>query len=267
MKALHPEVQAKYALVGIRPGKYNFKGFGEIDLCTLTIQKADSLVARGFPHLKIRTGGGSPQPTDQNNLKARPIGVTKSQKEEPPAGAPAEQLRKNKQYVNKLLTLNFNDLSYQDKLVFFNDELYFLEKKKLFLEISEADREMKTLHAKIKNIPKDPKNDGKRKGIMQKLSDLDELKTEHWVKIDTWQEPAATDPEKIKEQAAKDALAKEKLIKANENYIYRAELSIPKMKEETPADKKRKQEKMAEVARRKKELEDMGVPYNRKSRK
>lgn len=50
-KALQPEVAEKYRLVIIRPGKYNFHKFGEIDLRTLKLSKADTLVKDGFPFL------------------------------------------------------------------------------------------------------------------------------------------------------------------------------------------------------------------------
>lgn len=48
---LIPEVAAKYNLVGIKPGKYQFSGFGEIDLTKIDLVEADGLVKLGFPHL------------------------------------------------------------------------------------------------------------------------------------------------------------------------------------------------------------------------
>ena len=50
-KQLLPEVAEKYILKTIRPGKYNFAGFGTIDLRTLKLDKADELVENGFSFL------------------------------------------------------------------------------------------------------------------------------------------------------------------------------------------------------------------------
>ena len=41
----------KYELT-IPPGLYHVKGFGEVDLRNLTLEKAEYLVKKGFPHLK-----------------------------------------------------------------------------------------------------------------------------------------------------------------------------------------------------------------------
>lgn len=271
MKSLHPDVSTKYHLVGIRPGKYNFKGFGEIDLCKLTLKKADSLVAQGFGFLKSNEESSQEEIPDKE-INEKIVESKQTKKSEENASGTPEELRKNKQYVNKLLTLNYNDLSFQDKEVFFNDELYFLDKKKYLIQISNADREMQSLHAKVKALPEDPKFDNDRKVIMQQLSDLDKEKAKSFLKIDEWVVPEidkdpSTDVDLVAQKAAEDALNKDKLIKAHNNYIYRAELTLPDMKETTPAEIKKKQEKQAEVDRRKKELEELGVPYNRKSRK
>ena len=72
MKALRTEVAAKYALIGIRPGKYAFKGFGEIDLSELTVAKADELFKRGFPYLKLKNAKAAPEPVT-GSQKVKPI--------------------------------------------------------------------------------------------------------------------------------------------------------------------------------------------------
>lgn len=51
---LPEEVTEKYTLKTIRAGKYNFQGFGEIDLRKLTLKKADELVAEKFPFLILK---------------------------------------------------------------------------------------------------------------------------------------------------------------------------------------------------------------------
>lgn len=48
---LQKEVSDKYDLITITPGTYDFAGFGKIDLTTLTVAQADSLVTRKFPFL------------------------------------------------------------------------------------------------------------------------------------------------------------------------------------------------------------------------
>jgi regulator of replication initiation timing len=260
MKFLHPEVAAKYQLIGIRPGKYNFKGFGEIDLCGLSVARADALVARGFTHLKLRQGvapGAANAPVP--NLKARPIGAAaKTEKETQPETTP-EELRKNKQYVNKLLTMDWKDLSHQDHLVFFNNQSYFMKKKEMFLEISSMDRDMKSLHAKLKSL----KTTEERKATMNRIAYLENGKIEYWSLIDKWIAPE-TDPEKIAEGAAAAALNKDRQIKTNRIYIYRAEISIPGMPEKFASERERKAKKIAEVEKRKAELIELGSPYTGK---
>ena len=269
MKTLHPEVAAKYALIGIRPGKYNFKGFGEIDLSTLSVAKADNLVSRGFPHFKLRSGETA---APVSNLKARPIGVP-AQKENKapvaPKGANVEQLRKNKLYVNKILAMDWKDLPENDRKIFFDNEEYFLAKKALLNKISEIDRKMQGGHASVKAMAKDPEKEQERAEIMEELSLLEESKLVFFGLIDTWQapEPEAAGPAAIKAKAAEEAIAKQKLIAAHENYIYRNEPALANMPETTPAEKKKKQTKAGEIERRKQELITLGKPYERKSRK
>jgi hypothetical protein len=265
MKDLQPEVRAKYILIGIRPGKYNFKGFGEIDLCALSVARVDSLVERGFTHFKLRNGGSAAPPADQvkQNLKARPIGSSAGPAKNAGGEIPVEDLRKNKQFVNKLLTMDWKDMSHQDHLVFFNDQVCFQTKKAAFLIISGLDSDMKSLHAKAKAIKKGPANDAARKEVMQEIAAKEESKVHAWAIIDTWEEPSS-DQEDIAKKAA--AIEKDKLIKAHKIFILRAENVLPNMPEKTAAEKKRKEHKAAEVARRKEELIKMGSPYNEKAK-
>ena len=45
----------------ITPGRYNFQGFGEIDLSNLSPARAESLVKRGFPFLKPEENKAPPK--------------------------------------------------------------------------------------------------------------------------------------------------------------------------------------------------------------
>ena len=112
---LRKEVAAKYQMKTIRPGKYNFPEFGTIDLREINLQRADDLVAKGFPFLVLRE---------------KPIEITNKEPEKPeqkteitqtPA-IPVIQLRKNKSYINKLLSMNWSDLAFTDKVIFDKSE-------------------------------------------------------------------------------------------------------------------------------------------------
>nr|WP_199079083.1 hypothetical protein [Pedobacter sp. ASV19] len=48
---LPAEVSEKYNLKDIVAGLYDFPGFGQIDLQTISLEKADALVSSGFPYL------------------------------------------------------------------------------------------------------------------------------------------------------------------------------------------------------------------------
>lgn len=278
MKNLKSEVAAKYALIGIRPGKYNFKGFGEIDLGEITVPKADELYKRGFPHLKLRDGVSEPA-AEANSAKARRIKKKTDVNLSGPlmsTGAPLaiEELRKNKKFINSLLTLEWKDLSDHDRKIFFDQEEYFQGKKNLLHLVSENDRKMQGLHAKVKAIAEDPEKEQERGEIINELSELEEAKLEIFAAIDTWEapepsasEPAASESEALKAKAAEEAIAKQKLIAANENYIYRNEPALVNMPETTPSEKKKKQAKADEIERRKQELISLGKPYERKSKK
>lgn len=175
---------------------------------------------------------------------------------------PVANLRKNKQHINKLLSLNWPDLNHNEKVIFNNDEKYFLEKKSLMLRNGDIEKEMRSLHAKVKVIDPDPKNDAARKKLMGQLDVLDEEKAKNWALIDAWTEVQNEMPtESETDKAAREALEKEKLIKNNKIYIYRAEKSLPGMETKTAKQKSRKQAKLDEIKRRKQELIDLGHPY------
>lgn len=50
---MDPEVLNKYEFT-VKPGLYNFHGFGEIDLYRLTLKEADKLFAKGFKWMKLK---------------------------------------------------------------------------------------------------------------------------------------------------------------------------------------------------------------------
>lgn len=268
MKNLKPEVAAKYVLVGIRPGNYNFKGFGEIDLSEVTLAKADSLFISGFSHFKLREGFEGAAPVSKSNLKARPLGGPSKTGNDQSDTPSMENLRKNKKLINKLLTMDWKDLAAQDRLIFFNKEGSFQAKKNLLNQVSENDRKMQGLHANLKALAEDSTKEEERAELMDELSELEETKLELFALIDAWEEPESNenDPQIIKEKAAQDAIAKQKLIAANENYIYRNEPALANMPESTSAEKRKKQAKVDEINRRKQELITLGKPYERKSR-
>ena len=49
----------KYELT-IPKGLYDIAGFGEVDLRALSLDKADELFAKDFPHLKVKTNPSAP---------------------------------------------------------------------------------------------------------------------------------------------------------------------------------------------------------------
>jgi len=253
---LQKEVAAKYRLITIRPGKHYFPEYGEIDLRVMKLQKADELFAKGFPFLKLRE-----KPLEITE-KEETIPEKKKETSKPAANEiPVAKLRENKMLVNKMLTMNWPDLSFNDKAVFNHSQKYFLEKKTFFIANSDMDRKMRSLHAKMKEIDPDPKNNPKRKELIQQLVELEEIKFQNWLKIDSWEEPEQEPEETETEKAVRLALEKEKRIKTNKIYIYRAEKILGQMKEETEKQRLKKAERIAEINKRKQELIDLGSPY------
>ncbi len=63
-RMLPKDVAEKYKVVTIRAGKYNFYGFGEIDLRTISLKKADELFEKEFPYLELME---QPEQEEPNN--------------------------------------------------------------------------------------------------------------------------------------------------------------------------------------------------------
>lgn len=52
--ALPKDVADKYNLKDITAGNFYFPGFGEIDLTSISVDRADQLHDRKFPHLTLK---------------------------------------------------------------------------------------------------------------------------------------------------------------------------------------------------------------------
>ena len=170
-------------------------------------------------------------------------------------------LRTNKHYLNNLLTLNFSDLSFDDKLVFDNNELLFQEKKTAYLSISDSMRSLRSLHAKLKATGLGHSAGGVRKTIMQDIAFLDDQVADSWAAIDKWDDAQVVLADSSADTAVAKALADQKRIKANKIFIKRALKSIPLLKDKSLKDKNKKIKKQHELDKRLKELEILGVPY------
>lgn len=68
---LQEEVLAHFELVGTKPGKYRFPGFGELDLTKITLKDARALAKAGFPHLKAKPKEVAEDPTRQQEKPAK----------------------------------------------------------------------------------------------------------------------------------------------------------------------------------------------------
>lgn len=296
MKKLSPEVAKFYKLITIRPGTHSFPNFGSIDLTKITLPEARELVADGFhflvpldepkektnPILPIKDPTPVTEPVEvpelnetitdaenigdelkENILDAENAGdelkdllyQVNDVKTEP------EIFRGNKKFINKLLVLNYSDLEFKEKTVFFNDEKYFNSKKYLLQDVSKLQTQMVNYHAQLKLA----KTDEDRKVINGKLWIADDLKAQLFVEIDTWEHEPIPEEDPI-ERAARLAVAKEKEIKTLTNYIGRFESKYLKMPETTEVAREKKHKKIQEIEKRKQRLIELGSPYSRKTR-
>ncbi len=65
---LPADVADKYS-ANVPVGCYEFPGFGKIDLAKLSVEQADQLTGRGFPHLVAKEAQSAPAPADQAKTK------------------------------------------------------------------------------------------------------------------------------------------------------------------------------------------------------
>jgi len=91
---LPAEVAAKYNLKIIRPGKYNFHGFGEIDLRKVTLKEVETLIKKGFQFFEEKV---------KEVIEPEKAAAEK---------AAAEKLEEAKA---QLLNADMEDMDYQDK--------------------------------------------------------------------------------------------------------------------------------------------------------
>lgn len=173
-----------------------------------------------------------------------------------------ELFRDNKKFINKLLMLNYSDLTFKERSVFFHDEKYFNEKKFTLQEISRQYNNMKTLHARLKNCT----NDAERKEINKALWLSDDARAQLFKRIDNWehQEPKKESPD---ETAVRIALEKANEIKTITNYIGRFEESYSILPESNEKERAKKKKKIQQIEQRKARLIELGAPYKRKKRK
>lgn len=254
---LRPEVARRYFVPTIKPGKYNFKGFGDIDLTTLSIEQADALFERKFPFLKLKPVKTPEWASEQLPAVAQAPSPAVAQAAMP---SDIDALRKNTFYINKILQMDWKDLNHIEKLIFHMDQPYFLSKKQALFTIAEINNQMGAFHAKMKVV----KTDAERAALIKEITELDDSKRAYWTIIDDWSEPKMITEKPTKPEMTLEEFAeRDRKIKAYNNYIWRNEAKT--------SDAKLPDEKRTfyatEVERRKQELIEMGAPYNRKTRK
>lgn len=67
---ISPELKGKFEAVGVVPGLIYSKKFGEVDLRTLSLEKAETLVKDGFRYLKkAETISKAPLPIAEEKKK------------------------------------------------------------------------------------------------------------------------------------------------------------------------------------------------------
>jgi len=82
-----------------------------------------------------------------------------------------------------LLKLNWSDLTYEKKKLFFkNNEAVFLQKKQLLIHNAKITDKMKALHEKMKLIT----DNEIRSDIAKELLELDNQKFNNWRQIDAF---------------------------------------------------------------------------------
>lgn len=263
MKKLKPEVSEFFKLVTIRPGTYSFPEFGSVDLTSINLAEARDLVKNGFKFLiPLDPQNVEKQNNTPENLNISLENLNERTLDQPAADHPeTENIKGNKKYINKLLTLNYSDLEFKEKSIFFHDEKYFNEKKFLLQDVSALNNEMKSLHAKLKAA----KSNKERKEINSRLWLADDLKSKLFNEIDTWKhEPPKQ--ESLVEKAARIALEEANEIKTLTNYIGRFEEKYLSMPVSTEREREKKHQKIQQIEKRKARLIALGSPYQRKKR-
>lgn len=174
-------------------------------------------------------------------------------KEKPPEKKPRKKLKS--QQIPKAMIKKPDEHVFERPLIDVNPSVKFDELpadlQDLFKENGRLSNEMKTLHAELKNIHDDPQKERRRKELAQGIVDRQKKTRTNWEKIDKWWNSRELTPEKRpEEKAAEEALKRDKRIKANLNYMRRYKNS-----------EKERQKK--EIEKRKKELDQWGISYER----
>jgi hypothetical protein len=172
----------------------------------------------------------------------------------------AEEIRLTKPILNKLLVMDWKNLSFEEKKVFFNDQTLFSSKKTLMLRNGDIQQMMVSLHAKVKAMTADEQK-AERAETMEKIAVLEDEKEQNWKVIDDFSK-AEGEREKepvVVDLSGKDALERDRMIRINKVYIYKNELLLSKMPDKTENDRSRRQTKQNEIDKRKQELRALGV--------
>lgn len=166
-----------------------------------------------------------------------------------------DALRSNKQFINKLLTLGWDNLTVADKNIFYDNKDYYLDKQKSFFEISSLKNEMNLADAKRK----ESRNKEARKKYNDALNNIsNKIRDIFKKKIDTWQDPQSVsknaDPDEVKK-----AVERERRIR------YLKGTAIPRAKKELDNSKlneKQKQSRLINIAEWEDELAELEKIHN-----
>ncbi len=187
--------------------------------------------------------GNTPPPTQVRKIEIKTIATNDAAK-----NMDLGALHNNKQFVNKLLALGWENLTEGDKNLFFDNQDYYLAKQKLLFEISELKENQRLVDVKRKET----KKQADRKKFNEQFGRLaDKIKAKFNI-IDTWELPKASSENK---NDAKEAVERERQIR------YLKGTALPRAKKElvsgklTEKQKKARVEKIAEWEKQLAELE------------
>jgi hypothetical protein len=129
-----------------------------------------------------KLGQAIPQPEPvKKPIKIVPLVPVKEDKP-----ADIDGMRDNTQYVNKLLTMKWEDLNADEKTMFYGNENYFEAKQQVLFEISKKKNEMHAMDQKRKST----KSHALRKQFNEKCNELSkQIRDLFKKKIDTWENP------------------------------------------------------------------------------
>lgn len=133
-------------------------------------------------------------------------------------------MRENKLLVNKLLSMVWENLSIEDRAIFFDNKEYYSSKQEVLHEISTLKNEMHAADAKRKSA----KNTKDRKKFNDMVSEIEgRIKNLFKKKIDNWEIPV----KELGTDAAAEAIRRERRIR------YLEGTALPRAKKELKAGK------------------------------